>query len=160
MARKSGAEDTFIEKFGLYFEGYTLYPRIAGRIFGYLLICEPPHQTAKQLAVRLRIAKSSVSSMMRLLMQSRLVEQVSILGERPRYYKMREGGWGEMFLRRLQGLSAVRQLLSEGLELMKNKDPALRERIKELDGLYEFFENEIPSLSRRWEIRRQKDGSK
>ncbi|UCE95792.1 MAG: transcriptional regulator [Candidatus Bathyarchaeota archaeon] len=156
MEKKSDPENTFIEKFGLYFESYTLYPRIAGRIFGYLLICNPPHKSAKQIAVQLRIAKSSVSSMMRLLMQSRLVEQVSIPGERPRYYRIREGGWGEMFLRRLQGLSAVRELLSEGLELLKGKDPMLRERIEELDGLYEFFENEIPSISRRWEIRKKK----
>ena len=153
MEENIDEENTFIEKFGLYFEGYTLYPRIAGRIFGYLLICDPPYQTARQLAVRLRIAKSSVSSMMRLLLQSKLVEQISILGKRPRYYKIREGGWGEMFLRRLQGLSAVRNLLSEGLKLLKGRDPTLQERIKELDEIYEFFENEIPKLSKRWAIR-------
>jgi len=149
---KRKAEDSFIEKFGLYFESYTLYPRVAGRMFGYLLICDPPHQTAKQLVERLQIAKSSVSSMMRLLMQSNLVEQISIPGERPRYYRVWEGGWGKMFLKRLQGLSTVRQLLAEGLALLKGKDLVLRARIEELDGLYAFFENELPGLFKRWEM--------
>ncbi|MFB0563451.1 MAG: GbsR/MarR family transcriptional regulator [Candidatus Lokiarchaeia archaeon] len=153
---KTEAEDAFIEKFGMYFEGYTLYPRIAGRMFGYMLICDPPHQTAKQLVERLQIAKSSVSSMMRLLMQSNLVEQISIPGERPRYYRIREGGWGEMFLKRLQAFSIVRHLLSEGLALLKDKDVELQARIQEMDKLYGFFENEMPSLIKRWEMQSRK----
>ena len=152
---KRESEDRFIEKFGLYFEGYTLFPRIAGRIFGYLLICDPPHQTAKQLVKRLQIAKSSVSSTMRMLMQSNLVTRISIPGERPHYYKIQEGGWGRMFLRRWQALSKVRELLTEGFDSLKEKNPELRTRLGELDNLYAFFEGELPGLIKRWEVHRK-----
>ena len=144
------SEDEFIEKFGMFFERYSRYPRIAGRMFGYLLICDPPCQTAKQLVNRLKIAKSSVSGMMRLLIQSKIVEEVSMTGERSRFYRIREGGWESLFLEKLQAFSAVRQLLIEGGTLLKNKDPKLLNRIKELDDLYAFFGNEMPLMIKRW----------
>jgi len=144
------SEDEFIEKFGMFFERYSSYPRIAGRMFGYLLICDPPYKTAKQLVNRLKIAKSSVSGMMRLLIQSRIVEEVSMAGERSRFYRIREGGWESLFLEKLHALSSVRQLLLEGGTLLKNKDPKLLNRIKELDDLYAFFENEMPLMTKRW----------
>lgn len=151
------AEDEFIENFGLFLENHSIFPRIAGRIYGYLLICDPPHQSAKELVNRLHITKSSVSSMMRLLLQSKLVEEMNIPGERSRYYRVKERGWENIFLENLKALSAVRTLLGEGLSLLKNKDAELLNRIQELDELYAFFEKEMPSLIERWKISRTRE---
>lgn len=144
------AEDEFIEKFGLFLENNSIFPRIAGRIYGYLLICGPPHQSAKELVERLHITKSSVSSMMRLLLQSKLVEEINITGERSRYYRIKKRGWENIFLENLQALSSVRKLLGEGLSLLENRDAKLLNRLEELDELYAFFEKEMPSLIERW----------
>lgn len=151
VSSKQKAEDQFIERFGLFFEGYSMYPRIAGRIFAYLLICDPPNQSAKQLTERLQISKSSVSGMMRLLLQANVVEQVSIPRVRERFYRVREKGWEQMFFRRLKTLAAVRELLVEGITLLQDKNAASRVRIEVLDAWYSFFEKEIPLLTQRWE---------
>ena len=116
------AEDEFIENFGLFMESHSIFPRIAGRIYGYLLISDPPHQSAKDLVDRLLITKSSVSSMMRLLLQSKLVEEINLPGKRPRYYRIKERGWENIFLENLQALSAVRALLGEGRSLLDNRE--------------------------------------
>lgn len=149
------AEDEFIENFGLFMESHSIFPRIAGRIYGYLLISDPPHQSAKDLVDRLLITKSSVSSMMRLLLQSKLVEEINLPGKRPRYYRIKERGWENIFLENLQALSAVRALLGEGRSLLDNREAEMLDRIEELDELYAFFEKEMPPLIERWKKSRK-----
>ena len=39
----------YVEDVALYWEAQGL-PRIAGRIVGWLMICDPPHRSARQLA--------------------------------------------------------------------------------------------------------------
>ncbi len=145
------AEDRFIDKFGQLFEAYGRYPRIAGRIFAYLLVCDPPCQSAEQLVNRLQIAKSSVSSMVRLLLQGETIERVHRPGVRSECYQLREAGWENMFLRRLQALTAGRGLLTEGLALLKGRPTTVRHRIEVMDRWFGFFESEIPLLAKRWE---------
>ncbi len=56
------------------------FPRMAGRILGWLLICDPPEQSAGQLAGVLQASKGSLSTMTRLLIQMGLVERVGLPG--------------------------------------------------------------------------------
>ena len=51
-------------------------PLIAGRVIGWLLICDPPEQTAAELAEVLQVSRSSISSATRLLTPSGLVEGI------------------------------------------------------------------------------------
>ncbi|MCU0632882.1 MAG: hypothetical protein MUC66_07900 [Methanolinea sp.] len=143
-------EDLFIEKISLLFQQYTLLPHVAGRIFGYLLICDPPYQTASQLVDRLSIARSSVSTMMRPLIQTGFVEEFTLPGERSRIYRASEAGWEEQFLKKLAGLSKMRALMEEGKRILKDRPGALSNRIDEMHSMYAFFEREIPILVERW----------
>lgn len=56
----------FVEDISLYFEQMGL-PRMAGRVLGVLLICDPPAQSLTDLCERLQASKSSVSTTTRLL---------------------------------------------------------------------------------------------
>lgn len=143
-------EDLFIEKFSHLFQAYTMFPPVAGRIFGYLLICDPPYKTASQMVERLSIAKSTVSTIMRPMMQLGFMEEFTLPGERSRMYRIRETGWEELFLKKMSGLSEIRALLDEGREILKEKPRALSKRIDEMHAMYAFFEREIPPLVERW----------
>ncbi|WP_424358580.1 GbsR/MarR family transcriptional regulator [Methanocella sp. MCL-LM] len=149
------SEDEFIEKMGLFFEKSSRFPRIAGKIFAFLLISDPPEQTAGQICERLLIAKSSVSTMMSLLVRGHVVEELTRPGERPVYYRLKKGGWEEMFLLKLQSMTAIRSLLKEGKVVLDGKDPELAARIEDLDGLYAFLEAEIPVLIEKWKDSRR-----
>jgi len=143
-------EIQFIEKFGLFFEKSSSFPRIAGKIFGYLLICNPPEQTQQQIAESLSIAKGSASTIIKLLVQTQILEEFTKPNFRPKYYRIIDGGWEKLFLKKLQHLSIVRKLLGEGKTLLNDKPKELTKRINDLDNLYSFFEKELPILISKW----------
>ena len=143
-------QDELIEKFGFFIEQNGGFPRIAGKIFGYLLICDPPEQTAKQIITKLNIAKSSFSSMINLLLKTQLIEETIKSGERSRYYRIQDGAWENMLLKQLECLTDIRILFNEGKELLKDKDDSVKKRINEIDKLYEFLEQEMPTLITKW----------
>ena len=63
--RLQAKDKQFVEEVGIVFE-QTGLPRMAGRILGWLLIAEPPHQSTEQLINALMASKGSISSMTRL----------------------------------------------------------------------------------------------
>ncbi|MFQ3629252.1 MAG: MarR family transcriptional regulator, partial [Cyanobacteriota bacterium] len=76
----------FVEEVGLMFELIGL-PRMAGRIFGWLLISQPPHQSSGELAEVLQASKGSISSMTRLLIQLGLIERLPLPGDRRDFFQ-------------------------------------------------------------------------
>jgi DNA-binding transcriptional regulator GbsR (MarR family) len=140
----------FIEDVGILY-GEMGFPRMAGRIFGWLLLCEPPYQSAEQLATIVEASKGSISSMTRLLIQTGMVEKIGIPGKRDTYYRLRSGSWSELMRNRLPHLSAMRKLAERGLELISDRTPESRQRLQEVRDFYVFLEREIPSLLDRYE---------
>jgi len=140
----------FIEDIGILY-GEMGFPRMAGRIFGWLLLCEPPHQSAEQLATIVEASKGSISSMTRLLIQTGMVEKIGIPGKRDNYYRIRSGSWSELMKNRLPHLTAMRKLAEKGLGLIAERTPESRQRLQELRDFYAFLEREIPSLLDRYE---------
>ena len=63
----------FTDRMGLLFEAEG-QPRIAGRMFGYLLVSEDP-RSLDQLAETLRVSKASVSTNARLLADKGMLER-------------------------------------------------------------------------------------
>jgi DNA-binding transcriptional regulator GbsR (MarR family) len=140
----------FIEDVGILY-GEMGFPRMAGRIFGWLLLCEPPHQSAEQLATIVEASKGSISSMTRLLIQAGMVERIGIPGRRDTHYRIRSGSWSELMRNRLQHLTAMRELAEKGLDLIADRTPESRQRLQDLRDFHAFLEREIPSLLDRYE---------
>ena len=82
-----GEERNFVEEVGLFFE-QTGMPRMAGRILGWLLISDPPHQSTDELAGGLIASKGSISTNTRLLIQIGLIERLSLPGVRHDYFRI------------------------------------------------------------------------
>ena len=127
---------------------------MAGRIFGWLLICEPPHQSSEELAQVVGASKGSISSMTRLLIQSGVVERMGLPGKRGTYYRLKPESWSELVRSRLNNLTALRQLAQQGLALMAGKEPELQKRLQELRDFHAFLEREIPALLDRYDRER------
>jgi DNA-binding transcriptional regulator GbsR (MarR family) len=140
----------FVEDVGLLY-GEMGFPRMAGRIFGWLLVCEPPHQSADQLANTVEASKGSISSMTRLLIQMGMVEKIGIPGRRDTYYRIRSGSWSELMRNSLTNMTAMRKLADRGLELLSDRAPESRQRLQEVRDFHAFLEREIPSLLDRYE---------
>lgn len=140
----------FVEDVGLLFEGVGL-PRMAGRIFGWLLLSDPPHQSPAELVTQLEASKASISTMTRLLLQIGLIERVRLPGHRRDYFRIKPNAWSELTDQRVAQTIAFRQLAERGLELLDGAAPSLRQRLEEMRDLHAFFEQELPLLMQRWE---------
>lgn len=151
MGKMKAVELDFVEEVGIVFE-QTGLPRMAGRILGWLLIADPPHQSTTQLAEILIASKGSISTITRLLIQTGLIERISLPGVRHDYFRLRADAWQHMIRRGLQDeIKMIRQLAEHGLELLKDKSPLSRKWLKEMLGVYTFLECEFPALLDRWE---------
>ena len=145
----------FIEDVGLLMERDGI-PRMAGRIVGWLLICDPPQQSTNDLTQTLHASKASISTMTRLLIEMGLVEQVGVPGQRRDHFRIKPGAWDELMREWLEELTLGRKLLDRGLELLEGKPTELKQRLREAREVYAFFEEEYPALLERWERERKK----
>ncbi|MFC2014063.1 GbsR/MarR family transcriptional regulator [Chloroflexota bacterium] len=148
-------EKGFVEEVGLFFEQSGL-PRMAGRILGWLLLSDPPHQSLDGLAEALMASKGSISTVTRLLIQIGLIERISLPGVRHYYYCIRPGALTRLLRQKTEAIKAFRQLAERGLELVRDKAPQARQRLAEVRDMYAFFEREFPILVERWEQEREK----
>ncbi len=126
-------------------------PRMAGRIFGWLLVCDPPEQSMEDLAAAVQGSKASMSTMTRLLVQSGLVEKVRTPGARRDQFRVQPGQWQRLWRSRIELIQQATLLTGRGLELLAGKSPALRARLEELHRQYRFFGLHFPELLDRLE---------
>ena len=156
MGNETQAEEKhFVEDVGIAFE-QTGLPRTAGRIFGWLLISDPPHQSTSELAEALMASRGSISSMTRLLIQMGAIERISLTGVRHGYFHLRPDAWQHMIKHGLEDeIKMFRQLAEHGLELLADKIPLDRKELEEMRDIYTFFEREFPALVERWEQERK-----
>lgn len=145
----------FVEDVGLLFEDGGM-PRMAGRIVGWLLICNPPHQSLLEMAQILEASNASISTMTRLLIQMGLIERVGLPGHRRDHYRVKPGAFESIMQHNLQEIKAGLQLAERGMALVANQPPDMRQRLREVHELYVFFDREYPTLLERWEKERKK----
>jgi len=151
-------EKSFVEEFGLVFQQLG-FPRMAGRIIGWLLLCNPPHQSIDELAEALMASRGSISTMTRLLIQGGLIERVSLPGVRHDYFRIRHGASQHLLRQKAEAITVLRQLAERGLELLGDKATLTRQGLEEMRDMYAFFEQEFPALVERWEQERAKGRS-
>jgi len=143
----------YAREWGLLFERQGL-PRIAGTIWGWLLVCDPPAQSQEELVAALGVAKGSVSTNTRLLERIGFVERVAVSGSRSAKYRIRSDAYEALMREKLEATKAWRRLAEEGLALAK-KSPKIRpDRLSALHRFYSFTEREQEALLARWRNRR------
>jgi len=146
---------SFVEELGLFFEQSGM-PRMAGRILGWLLLSDPPHQSLNELAEALIASKGSISTTTRLLVQIGLIERISLPGVRHSYFRIRPSASQHLLKQGAEQVTILRKLAERGLELLEDKASLTRQGLEEMRDMYTFFEREYPALLERWEQERAK----
>ena len=147
--------DEFIEGFAALMESRGV-PRAAGRIFSYLQVAEPAEQTAAQISAALGVSLGTVSSMTRLLMNAGWVRRTTRRGERQAVYRAAEGTMTLAVDGVMEPIRRARTLTTRGLELMADRPERARDRLRELNDVYRFFEESFPEILVKWHQRREK----
>ena len=103
--------ERFIERMGLMTEADGL-PRIAGRIFGYLLLT-PGECSLEEIASALGVSRASVSNDARRLVQMGLLERRSRPGDRRDYYSMSTDAFRHSIEARIDSMRRFHGLIDE-----------------------------------------------
>jgi hypothetical protein len=127
---------------------------MTGRVIGWLMICDPPAQTAGQIAEALRASKGSISTTTRMLLRVGLIERVVKPGERRDYFRMSDDGWDQSVMQQLASVTALLPLLRQGAALIAEAPPERRARIDNIIDLYEWMEHELKPLFERRDARK------
>jgi hypothetical protein len=139
------AIERFVEELGMQLELEAGAPRMVGRVLGWLLVCDPPEQSAAELAEMLQASKGSISTATRLLLRMGLIERVRTRGERFDRFNARPEAWDE-YLWRDDQFAAPRRVLRLGLDALADEPASRRTRLEELDSIYAWWEQRMPSL--------------
>ena len=123
-------------------------PMMAGRVLGWLLVCDPAEQTAAQLAEALGASKGSISGATGLLVRGRLVDRLHVRGERADRFRVRPEAWDDQV--RDQNIDQARAVLALGLEALNGESPTRRARLEELDAFYAWWQGRMPVLWEEW----------
>jgi DNA-binding transcriptional regulator GbsR (MarR family) len=152
MARvRHGAKEQFIEEVGLAAEADGL-PRIAGRLFGHLLLSSGPC-SLDEIAEALNVSKGSVSTDARLLLRHGWLRRSTQAGDRKDYYEMGPDFFAGIVAYRLGRWSALHDLVSTALPEMASESRTVRDRLRYLDEAQSFFVDGLRRLLEEWDAR-------
>src|SRR5215212_7039249 len=136
-------ESQFVEEMGQFLAGLGMTP-MAGRMWGFLLICEPPDQTAAEIAEALHASRGAISGTARLLGNAGLVRRSTKPGDRREYFSAPAEALDSMLASAGSIYRQMREIAERGLAATVNRSPESRARLQEFHDVMTFVEQEVP----------------
>ena len=117
--------------------------RSAGRILGWLMICEPPHQSANELVEALELSTGTVSTQIRVLEGILFVERVTFPGDRSTYYQLKPDVWIGVMMSEPQHIRRMLELSEAASALTPETRP---DRVTDMGFISTFLLERWPAL--------------
>ncbi len=149
------ARKEHIERVGVFFEK-SGFPRMVGRVLGYLLIAEPPHKTFHEIQEYLQASKSSISTSLQFLLNQGLVGYFTLPGDRKRYFKLNVENWLEMMRKELCHFGVVSRMMRDCVKLRSSEHAQFNQALGDIADFYAFFEREALQLLDRYVQQKEK----
>ncbi len=150
---KSSPPDEFVERIAVAMEADGL-PRIAGRIFGLLLLSEEV-LSLDSITESIGASKASASVNTRLLEQRGLIERVSLQGDRRDYYRSVSNLFVRTMEQRLAKWERFHTIINDGLDNLE-LSPVIRARMKNFESEYEGVREVLTAALQRCLAKRQR----
>jgi len=142
-------EAEFVEEMGQFLGSSGMTP-MAGRMWGWLLICDPADQTASDLAAELHASRGAISGTARLLTTAGMIRRTRRRGDRREYFTAPPGALVALLAGAGASFRRFREITGDGLAIMESRPPEARARLQEIHDAYAFFEQEYPALIDRY----------
>ena len=149
-------ESEFVDRMGLVMErlGGT---RTMGRLYAWLMICDPSDQSLTDLAAQLGVSKTAISTVARQLEGAGMIERVPA-SSREHRYQMAGGGWEHVMQVQLVGVRIGLETLDFGLSVVGEDRPEQRARLAESREFFAFIARDVDEFFPRWQDYREKSG--
>jgi DNA-binding transcriptional regulator GbsR (MarR family) len=95
---------------------------IAGRILGWLMVCDPAEQSAGQLSDAIGASRASLTMNLRLLTGMGFLTWRTRPGDRSMYYRMADDAWQTVVRRQIAGISSFLDITRHGIGLLDTGD--------------------------------------
>jgi hypothetical protein len=131
------------------------FPPVAGRVLGYLLICQPAEQTIAQLSEALLASRSAITGAVTLLARYHVVRRTRSAGQRVDHVTLDPraldptGFAGATYQEQAK-------LAREALDLLEDGPTVRRSMLEEGAAFYDFLAERMPALLSEWHARRDK----
>ena len=114
----------------------TGVPRSMMLVLGWLVVCDPPEQTAHELQARLQLAAGTVSSVTRTLAELGALDRRARTGDRRTYYALGERAWERVLLGRYRALTEVLSVVERTAEEAGDEAGARLAQMRDLWAAY------------------------
>jgi DNA-binding transcriptional regulator GbsR (MarR family) len=140
-------ESQFVEEMGQFLGSLGMTP-MSGRMWGWLLICEPAEQTAADIAEALQASRGAISGTARILATAGLVRRTTRPGDRREYFSAPAEALDSMLASAGALYRQMREIAERGLAATADRPPEARARLQEFHDVMSFVELEVPRLIR------------
>ena len=138
-------ESQFVEEMGQFLGSIGMTP-MAGRMWGYRLICEPADQTAAQIAEALHASRGAISGTARLLAGPGLIRRSTRPGDRREYFSAPAEALDSMLASAGAIYRQMREIAERGLAATADRPVEARARLQEFHDVMTFVEQEVPRV--------------
>ncbi len=128
------ATERLIESIGLIFQESGA-PRIAGRIFGLLLVYGE-EMSLNQISETLGVSRASVSTNARILSRRGLLKRTSHSGDRQDYYELNGFPYTDMILEVVEQFRRFAATIGSGADAIRDQKPLAASRVDLLANFY------------------------
>jgi DNA-binding Lrp family transcriptional regulator len=141
-------QSAFIEEMGQFLGGYGMTP-MAGRMWAWLLLCEPPEQTAAEIAEALGASRGSISGTARILVQAGFIRRTKKRGDRREFFSSPPDALDSMLLNAGAIYGQLQTIAKHGL-VAAGDAPGPKARMQEFHDVITFILTELPRLIERF----------
>ncbi|MEU3252297.1 hypothetical protein [Streptomyces sp. NPDC006997] len=155
----SEGETAFVEKVAQYYFENDGMPHDRGRVVGYMMICDPPEQTAADIEKSLGVPRAAIDRIVdQLTPENDPVSVFERSGSLDENYtiRLRENSWGPKVRGIFSEFPDFHRIAADGLTALR-KENASDERLKRLANMERFLgfvSAEMPAILERYEQRK------
>ena len=146
-------ERAFADEIGRHYARQYGLPPMVGRVAGWLMVCEPPQQTAADIADALHASRSAVGNAIAMLENQAFVRRSRAAGQRVDHVELNPA-YGEQGLDSPAEWAALVALTRRGLDVLAGAPLERRARLLEMQAFAQFLHERMPAVAAEWRERR------
>ncbi len=147
-------EITFADHVGRFYARRYAFPPMAGRVLGYLLVCDPPDPTIAELSEALLASRSAITGALTVLERIHAIRRSRAAGERMDRVRT-DFASAEAQGFDISEFQELGDLAREGIEVLSDASPERRADLLELAAFADFLVEGTQALRQQWQAHRE-----
>jgi DNA-binding transcriptional regulator GbsR (MarR family) len=146
-------EEAFIDRWSRILASEGL-PPVAGRLWAWLLVCEPPEQSVEQIAEAIGASRGAISGAVRMLEPSGLIVRIKRRADRREYWRTSPDAVIHSLEAKARATRPSLQALDDVIEALRDRPDESLARLREAQHLYTMLLRMFPQLIEQFRVER------